>query len=243
MVRDEGYVPIEVLARRFNMTPQTIRRDINTLAEEGLLQRHHGGAGLPSTVENLAYSTRQTLSADAKRRIAKLAAQQIPDGASLFINIGTTTEEVAKALIHHKGLRIITNNLNVAAIFSDVASGDVIIAGGLVRKRDRGILGEATLDFIRQFKVDFGIIGISGIEFDGTLLDFDFREVQVAKAIIANARQILLVTDHTKFGRSAMVRLGSVDQVDALITDRPPPQALRDVLAKAETRLYIADSD
>jgi DeoR family glycerol-3-phosphate regulon repressor len=194
-----------------------------------------------STVENLAYSTRQTLFADAKRRIARLAAQQIPDGASLFINIGTTTEEVAKALIHHKDLKVITNNLNVASVFSDVESGDVTIAGGLVRKRDRGIMGEATLDFIRQFKVDFGVIGISGIELDGTLLDFDFREVQVAKAIIANARQILLVADHTKFGRSAMVRLGSINQVDALITDRPPPEAMAEILAEADTRLYIAE--
>lgn len=242
MVRNEGYVPIDALARRFDVTPQTIRRDINALAEEGLLQRHHGGAGLPSTIENLAYRTRQSLFAEAKRRIAQLAAQQIPDGASLFLNIGTTTEEVAKALIHHKNLSVITNNLNVAAIFSDVESGDVTIAGGLVRKRDRGIMGEATLDFIRQFKVDFGVIGISGIELDGSLLDFDYREVQVAKAIIANARQIILVADHTKFGRSAMVRVGSVAQVDALITDRSPPPALTEVLAEKGTRLYIADA-
>ena len=232
MVRNEGYVPIDALARRFDVTPQTIRRDINALAEEGLLQRHHGGAGLPSTIENLAYRTRQSLFAEAKRRIAQLAAQQIPDGA----------EEVAKALIHHKNLSVITNNLNVAAIFSDVESGDVTIAGGLVRKRDRGIMGEATLDFIRQFKVDFGVIGISGIELDGSLLDFDYREVQVAKAIIANARQIILVADHTKFGRSAMVRVGSVAQVDALITDRSPPPALTEVLAEKGTRLYIADA-
>ena len=89
-------------------------------------------------------------------------------GCSLIINIGTTTEAIARELLHHKGLRVITNNLNVAAILSDNPDCEVIVAGGIVRSRDRGIVGEATVDFIRQFKVDIGLIGISGIEADGS---------------------------------------------------------------------------
>lgn len=104
-----------------------------------------------------------------KVRIAQMVAQQIPDNASLFINIGTTTEEVAKALCGHKNLRVITNNLNVATQLSDNSNFEVIVAGGVV-ERDRGVIGESTIDFIRQFKVDFGIIGISGVDLDGTLL-------------------------------------------------------------------------
>jgi len=238
LVRAQGYVSIEDLAERFGKTPQTIRRDINALAGEGLVRRHHGGAGLPSTTENVAYATRRSLLADAKARIAQLVARHIPNDASLFINIGTTTEEVARSLVHHGNLRVITNNLNVAAILSDVESCEVTVAGGTVRKRDRGIIGEATLDFIRQFKVDFGVIGISGIEEDGTLLDFDYREVQAAKSIIANSRTVFLVADHTKFGRGAMVRLGHVGQIDAVFTDKPPEDRFLECLTSADVQVY-----
>ena len=167
-------------------------------------------------------------------------AQHIPDQSSLLINIGTTTEEVAKALADHADMRVITNNLNVAVLLCDNPSFEVIVAGGVVRRRDRGVIGEATIDFIKQFKVDFGIIGISGIDLDGTLLDFDYREVRVSQAIIANSRKVLLVTDHSKFGRSAMVRLGPISEVDMLFTDRPPPEAMAELLAQAEVQVFVA---
>ena len=155
-------------------------------------------------------------------------------------SIGTTTEEVAKALVDHADMRVITNNLNVAMLLSDNPSFEVIVAGGLVRRRDRGVIGEATIDFIKQFKVDFGIIGISGIDLDGALLDFDYREVRVSQAIIANSRQVLLVTDHSKFGRNAMVRLGSIAEVDMLFTDQPPPEAMTELLAQAQVQVFVA---
>ncbi len=238
--RHAGSVAIEPLALHFGVTPQTIRRDINLLCESGLLRRFHGGAGLPSSVENIAYPARQVLHHDEKRRIGRLVAQHIPDQSSLLINIGTTTEEVAKALVDHADMRVITNNLNVAMLLSDNPSFEVIVAGGVVRRRDRGVIGEATIDFIKQFKVDFGIIGISGIDLDGTLLDFDYREVRVSQAIIANSRQVLLVTDHSKFGRNAMVRLGSIAEVDMLFTDQTPPEPMIELLAQAEVHVFVA---
>ncbi len=240
LVRRHGFVSIDDLAGRFQVTTQTIRRDINELCDRALLRRYHGGAGLPSSVENLAYSTRQILCLDEKQRIARMLAGQIPDRASLFINIGTTTEEVAKALMEHAGLRIITNNLNVASIMSGNPDFEVIVAGGTVRARDRGVVGPAAVDLIRQFNVDFGIIGISGVDLDGNLLDFDYQEVRVAQAIVENSAQVLLAADHTKFGRSAMVRLGHVSQLDALYTDRAPPARLRDALAAAGVQLHVA---
>ena len=243
LVRRNGFVSIEALAQQLSVTPQTVRRDINELCESALLQRYHGGAGLPSSVENLAYSTRQILCLEEKHRIALTLARQIPDQASLFINIGTTTEEVAKALMDHTGLRVITNNLNVASILSGKQGFEVIVAGGVVRARDRGIVGEATIDLIRQFKVDFGIIGISGIDADGSLLDFDYREVRVAQTIIDQSRTVFLATDHTKFGRNAMVRLGEMSQIDALFTDRPPPPAMQAMLSGAGTKVFVADGD
>jgi DeoR family transcriptional regulator, glycerol-3-phosphate regulon repressor len=240
LVQSQGYVTIDHLAQRFAVTPQTIRRDINELDKKGQLQRYHGGAGMSSSVENVAYSHRKVICQLEKQKIARNLASEIPDRASVFINIGTTTEEVAKALLHHHGLRVITNNLNVALILSGNPDFEVIVAGGLIRNRDRGIIGESTIDFINQFKVDYGIIGISGIDLDGTLLDFDYREVRAARAIIDNSRRVFLAADHTKFGRNAMVRLGGIDEVDILFTDTAPPTALTEVLSASEVGLRVA---
>jgi DeoR family glycerol-3-phosphate regulon repressor len=240
MVREQGFVTIEALADRFKVTPQTIRRDINTLSEGGLLHRYHGGAGISSSTENVSYSRRKVMCLYEKRRIARMLAGSIPDHSSLFINIGTTTEEVAKALYNHKGLRIITNNLNVASILSGNEDFEIIVTGGLVRSRDCGIIGEAAIEFIKQFKVDYGIIGISGIDMDGTLLDFDYREVKAARAIIENSRKVFLAADHAKFGRNAMVRLGDLSEISALFTDRQPSGAIVDVITGAGIELYVA---
>lgn len=243
-MRRDGYVSIEMLSEKFDVAPQTIRRDINALCELGLLTRYHGGAGVPqSSVENIAYSARQGLYQDEKRNIAELVARHIPDNASLFINIGTTNEAVAKALVNHKGLRVITNNLNVAHILCSNPNGcDVTIAGGQVRCHDRGVIGESAVDFIRQFKTDYAIIGVSGIEEDGVLRDFDAREVRVSRAIIQQSRKVFLVADHTKFGRNALVQLGHLSQINALFTDRPPPRTLAAVLAEANTTIHIPES-
>ena len=224
----------------FEVTPQTIRRDIAELCRAGLVQRHHGGAGAVLSTENVDYSERKVLLLNEKQRIARMVAGHIPPRSSLFINIGTTTEEVAKALKGHDRLKIITNNLNVAKIFSGNPEMEVIVAGGLVRPRDCGIVGEAAIDFIRQFKVDIGIIGISGIDLDGTLLDFDYREVRAARAIIDNSRKVFLVADHTKFGRSAMVRLAGIEEIDALFTDRQPPAEIAEMLLRLDVDLHVA---
>jgi DeoR family transcriptional regulator, glycerol-3-phosphate regulon repressor len=239
LVEAKGFVTIDHLAREFNVTPQTIRRDINTLSKRGLIHRYHGGAAADSSTENVAYTERKVLCYKEKQKIAKMVAAQIPDHASLFINIGTTTEAIAHSLCNHKRLRIITNNLNVATILSANSDFEVIIAGGVVRHRDCGIIGEATIDFIQQFKVDYGIIGISGIDVDGTLLDFDYREVRAARAIIDNSRMVMLVADHTKFGRNAMVRLGSIEEIDVLFTDKEPPTSLVEIMNVADVNLFV----
>ncbi|MDR2614216.1 MAG: DeoR family transcriptional regulator [Candidatus Accumulibacter sp.] len=242
LTRRNGFLSTEELSKLLKVTVQTIRRDINELCEKRLLRRYHGGAGLISSTENVAYSTRRVLNHEAKIRIARVAADFIPDNASLFINIGTTTEEVAKALRNHRKLRVITNNLNVAGQLCGNAEFEVIVTGGVVRA-DRGVIGESTIDFVRQFKVDYGIIGISGIDDDGTLLDFDYREVRVAQAIIENARHVLLVADHTKFGCNPMVRLGNISEIDAFFTDRSPSDGFQEVLDKGGVALYVCGAE
>ena len=240
LVQQQGYVSIETLAQTFDVTPQTIRRDINELCDQQLLKRYHGGAGLSSSVENDAYAARQVMNLEEKRSIARLVASHIPNRAAIFINIGTTTEEIARALQGHNGLRVITNNLHVASILSTNPSFEVIVAGGVVRQRDGGITGEATIDFISQFRVDYGIIGISGVDEDGTLLDFDYHEVRVAQAIIAHSRRVFLAADHSKFERRALVRLGNLAEIDDLFTDRMPSKSIAAMLAAGKVGLHIA---
>jgi len=243
LVQARGFVTIDYLSQEFGVTPQTIRRDINMLSERGLIHRFHGGAGTASSIENVAYTERMVLCLKEKQQIAQMVAKNIPDNVSLFINIGTTTEEIAKALITHQRLRVITNNLNVASILSGNNNFEVIVAGGLVRQSDCGIIGPLTIDFIEQFRVDYGIIGISGIDADGTLLDFDYREVRASRAILDNSRRVLLATDHTKFGRNAMVRLGGIDEIDALFTDRQPPPEFVEVLNASDVQLHVPETE
>jgi len=241
--RRDGFVAVEGLASDFDVTPQTIRRDLNFLCDNALLRRHHGGAALPSSVENVSYDARQVMNHSGKRSLARKIAEFIPDKASLFINIGTTTEEVAKTLLGHRDLRVITNNLNVASILAANSDFEIIIAGGYVRSRDRGVIGEATIDFINQFKVDFAIIGISGIDDDGALLDYDYREVRVAQAIIRNAREVLLVADHTKFERRPMVRLGEASEINHIFTDKHLTEEMKEVFRVANVQVHLSDSD
>ena len=237
--REQGYVSIDELAQAFAVTPQTIRRDINQLADQGLLRRTHGGAAsVGSSIQNTAYAMRAGLMRDEKQRIAEAIAAQIPDHASLFINIGTTTEAIARALLNHSGLKVITNNLHVAALLSAKADFEVLLAGGTVRS-DGGVVGQAAVDFIRQFKVDYALVGISGIDEDGSLLDFDYQEVRVSQAIIDNARQVYLAADSSKFGRNAVVRLGSINLVDRVYTDAPPSPALTRLLAERKIQLNV----
>ena len=220
IARVQGRVSVEELAGRFSVTPQTIRKDLNELCDQRLLSRVHGGALIASGVENIGYEARRFIAQDEKRAIGAAAAKIIPDNSSLFVNIGTTTEEVARALLDHEGLLVITNNINVATILYRHPRIEVIVAGGPVRRSDGGIIGGAAVDFISQFKVDHAVIGASAIDEEGALLDFDYREVRVSQAIIGNARQVILVSDRLKFERSAPVRIGHISQVNVFVTDQ-----------------------
>ena len=241
VVQAQGSVTVEQLAATLGVTLQTVRRDVQRLADEGLLARFHGGVRPPSsTTENIAHKQRESLNAYAKARIALSVAAAVPNDCSLILNIGTTTEAIARALSRHSGLRVITNNLNVASILSTNPKCEVIVVGGVVRGRDQGIVGEAAVDFIRQFKVDIALIGISAIEPDGSLRDYDYREVKVSQTIMAHAREVWLAADLSKFKRPAMVEVATLDQIDRLFTDAHPPDPFPALLAEAQVRLTVA---
>lgn len=233
IARRVGRVTVEDLATRFHVTPQTIRKDLNDLCEMGLLQRTHGGARVASGAHNVGYGDRQAIARDAKQAIGRRAAAAIPNDSALLINIGTTTEEVAKALHRHTGLLVITNNINVANTLRPYPAIEVVIASGVLRHADGGIVGDAAVEFIRRFKVDYAVIGASAIDADGALLDYDYREVSVSRAILENARHVMLVADGTKFDRTAPVRIGHLSDVDTFITDRLVDPAVAEICRAA----------
>ncbi|WP_442490260.1 DeoR/GlpR family DNA-binding transcription regulator [Kiloniella sp. GXU_MW_B19] len=222
LAQEQGFVSIEQLAQDFGVTTQTIRRDINALCDGKLLDRFHGGASFRSSVKNLDFGQRQSINSEEKQGIARLVADLIPDHASVFMYMGTTSERVARALLRHEGLRIITNSLAVAHVMSENPSFEVIVSGGVVRSQDRGILGEATMDFFRQFRADYGVIGCGGLDEDGAILDYDYSSVRSAQVIMENARTTILAADSSKFGRTALVRMGHLSQIQVLATDRMP---------------------
>ena len=219
LAREAGRVSVDDLAGRFAVTPQTIRRDLNELCDGGVLTRVHGGALITSAVANLAYEARRLLAQDGKRRIGERAATLVPDNSSLFINLGTTTEEVAASLANRSGLLVVTNNINVATTLHRNRAIEVVIAGGPIRPTDGGVVGHMAVETIRHYSVDLAVIGTSAIDEEGTLLDYDAREVQVSRAIIENARRVLLVADGSKFTRRAPVRIARLDEIDILVTD------------------------
>ena len=226
LLSQRGYMNIDVLAEMLNVSTQTVRRDIRKLSEQGLITRHHGGAGRASSVINTAFEKRELTLAEEKRAIAEAIADYIPDGSTIFITIGTTVEHVARALLHHHHLRIITNSLRVANILYKNPRFEVMVPGGTLRPHNGGIIGPAAIEFVSGFRADYLVSSVGGIEHDGTLTEFDVNEASVAKMMMAHSRHILLAADHTKYYATAAVEVGNVAQTKALFTDEIPETEL-----------------
>lgn len=242
IARREGRVTVEGLAEHFGVTLQTIRRDLTDLAEAGRLDRVHGGAVLPSGTVNIGYEHRRGLNPGPKSAIAAACAADISDDASIFLNIGTSTEAVARALLRHRGLMVVTNNMNVATILAENAEAQVIVTGGALRRSDGGLVGSLTTQTIQQFKFDLAVIGCSALDAEGDLLDFDIQEVGVSQAILRQSRRTFLVADASKRTRSAPARIASLSQIDTLFTDAPLPGPLAQRCADWGTEIVIVPS-
>ena len=243
LARLEGRVLVDDLANRFDVTLQTIRRDLGDMAEAGLLDRVHGGAVPRAGAVNLGYEARRRMNAEAKAAIGAACAAAIPDNCSLILNLGTTTEAVAHALIGHKNITVVTNNMNVANILLANPGCEIMVTGGALRRSDGGLVGELTTQFFEQFKVDYAVIGTSALDHDGDMLDFDLAEVRVSRAILRQSRHAFLVTDHSKLGRPAPARIASIAEIDTVFIDRPLPAELQDRCATWGTNVQICLTD
>lgn len=243
MVRENGFLSVEALSERFDVTTQTIRRDLTTLCDHGMARRRHGGIERAADSGNLAYGSRQILARGAKQAIAREVARHVPNGSSLAFSIGTTPQVVAEALLSHEGLRVFTNNLNIAMLSCANDSFEVNLAGGRLRNSDRDILGAGMEDFLSSYIFDIGIYGVAGVGEHGTLLDFSEEEVRARKLIHENSRETFLVLDHTKFGRAAHVRGGQIGEATKVFCNDRPPGSILEVLDNSDAELVICGGD
>lgn len=240
LLESRGFVSIGSLAKSFAVSEQTVRRDLNDLERRGLVTRYHGGAGLPPVAGDVDYDKRKRRHAQEKRRIANLVASQIPEGATIFIDIGTTMEAVAEALLQHHRLTVVTNHLTVAMILNRKRDFQVILAGGVLKHNDQATTGEATREFLEKFRVGYGIFGIGGISEDGDLMDYDFRDIGVSSTAMKISRKRLVALDHSKFDSNAMVRVAHLRDIDMVFTDEVPPQRLTRMLSDNRVALFTA---
>ncbi len=213
---------VELLAERYSVSPQTIRKDMNRLCEQGLARRVHGGINLPARTHNVSFNSRVVINAPVKRAIARALARHIPDGASLFMGIGTTVAHAAHALLEHRGLRVLTNNLDVVTVFCGHPEIEVLVSGGRLRHSDRDLAGEPVTRFIEQYQVDYALLGCGGLDIQAGLLEFDPLEADISRAAIRNARRRILLADRSKWQREAMVKVAPIREIDLLISDSLP---------------------
>ncbi|MEP2714974.1 DeoR/GlpR family DNA-binding transcription regulator [Pseudophaeobacter sp.] len=243
LLNTQDRVEVEDLSARFGVSLQTIRTDLRDLSARGALSRVHGGAVRISSAGTRAYTDRRKQNATAKQAMADALADLIPDNCSLALNIGTSTEQAARALSGHRDLTVLSNNINIINLMMAGEAKELILVGGTVRQSDGAIIGEDAVEFISRYKVDFAIIGASALDADGAVMDHDAREVAVARAILKNARSKILICDGSKFERSAPIRICDLSDLDIVVTDRPPPAEFLQAAQAAGTRVLTTDTN
>jgi len=225
-----GYMAIDDLVAHFRVTPQTLRADLNRLADEGKLVRHHGGASMPSSVANTSYALRRSEFAREKALIAQRLAAWLPDRVSLFMTLGTTVLAAAQALQVRRQLKVITNSVEAASALVTHADTEVVLLGGQLQRRNLGVSGTGTLAALAQYRVDLCIFSVGAIDAEGSLLDYHDSEVDIVRQMRRHARKSVLLVDHSKFGRTAAVRVGAITEVSVIVTDQALPLAMRRLL-------------
>jgi DeoR/GlpR family transcriptional regulator of sugar metabolism len=246
VVRERARVTVDTLAELLGASRETIRRDLTDLAERGRVRKIHGGATLaetrhPETDGEGSFQARLLENADAKRAIARRAIQLFQPGDSLFIDTGTTTLRFAEELATATGLTVITNSAAIAGLAARGASNSTFLVGGEYRADGMENLGPFAVEQIANFHATHAVLAVGSIETVG-ILDFDVREADVARAMIAQARSVTVLADTSKFGRGGLIKLASLDAVARVVTEAEPPPDIAAALKEAGTELIFAQS-
>ena len=222
-VSEGGFVTIDALAAEFGVSTQTVRRDIIALAETGRLQRFHGGAGPGPGAEaaRLDHRAKRDIARPEKQIVGRRAAAAIPDGATLFLDVGTTIEACAIELSRRPGFCIFTNSMRAAMAF-DPANHDVNVLGGRLSGRDGSLTGEEVIFRLRDMQFDVALIACSAVDDNKRVMDFDLSKIAAKKAAMAAAHRSYLLATHSKFGRSALATVAPLDRFERVFTELDP---------------------
>jgi DeoR/GlpR family transcriptional regulator of sugar metabolism len=216
----EGSVSVSGLVDRFGVTPMTVRRDLDTLERKGLLRRVRGGAvGAQGRSYEPPLLMRAKNHPQEKERIGAAAAELVRDGDSIAIDVGTTALEVARHLVRRHNLTVVTPNFHVAGILAEQRTIRVVVSGGVLRPGEMSLVGNLAERAFKEFFVDKLFLGIGGIHFDAGLTEFNLEDAQVKRAMIASAKEVIVVTDSSKFGRVAFAAVAGLNVVKHVITD------------------------
>jgi DeoR family transcriptional regulator, glycerol-3-phosphate regulon repressor len=237
MLQTREHATIDELAAVCGTSAQTIRRDLKELEKAARLKRFHGGAMAIGTPTPTAYDAGSNLA--KKENAAALVADLVPDNSSIFLSGGSTLALAAQDLRQRDGLTIITNNLHAAVALFDRKGFELHIVGGVSRISSASITGESAVEYIERFKVDVALIGTSGIDIDGTLLEYDQSLVSSMRAMLANSRKKILVADSSKFQVGGVIRGVHISEFDVFVTDRAPPAAIDSVLKANNVELRL----
>ena len=239
-VRLSGSCSIGELAERFEVSGETIRRNIKPLVTQGLVRRVHGGVTLPERLQEPPFQKRMQENSAEKQRIARRVAEQIDNGDTLILDCGSTTTYVARALSQHRSLVVVTNSAEIARTLATNDSNKVFMAGGELRSDDTASLGPEALAFVGQFQVRHAILSLGAIDAEGNMMVYHLSEAEFSRAVMERAENVIVAVDHSKFGRSGLVRICEPGRVDSLVTDEPPPEPLRGKLEAAEVEILLA---
>jgi len=224
-----GKVKVLPLAERFQVSSETIRRDLDALEQLGKLKRVYGGA-----VKQLyeagepPYQQRQDINLAAKRAIGKQAAQLLQDGDTVIIDVGTTMLEFARAIKGRKNLTVLTNSLPVAALLSEslyqhVFTGKVIILGGEINTEQQSISGPLCEKMLETFHIDKAFISIGGISLTTGISDYDVNESMVSKMMAKVSKSVIVLADQSKIGVHAFCKIAPLEEVDVIVSDQQRP--------------------
>ena len=227
-VRARGACSIVELASELKVSDETIRRNIKPLVRQGLIEKVHGGIVLSHQQEpEPPFEKRMNERVAEKQLISSLVAELIGDGDSIMLDTGSTTAYAARALSGHRRLSVVTNCTEIARTLAREPSNRVHICGGALRADDWATFGSAAIDFVRQFHVNYAILSIGGIAESGVFMDYHLEEAEFSRAVIEQARQTIVVADHSKFGNSNFIKVCDFDAVDLVVVDRSPPPGIQ----------------
>ena len=221
----KGFTTVAELCEKFSVSEMTIRRDLDELQNQGLLKRTYGGAtATESGFFEVSLRAKMTQYVEEKARIGSAAAELVEDDQTVILSGGTTTYQVAKNLVNHKRITMVTNAINIASDLLVCSQLNVLVAGGILSKSSACLIGPQTNAFLKDVRGDILFLGVEGIHVDGGLMVPDVIEADTNRALVKAARKIVVVADHSKLGRNALFTIAPIDEVDLIITDRDAPQ-------------------